>query len=1135
MQKNFSQVYQELNAEQRKAVDTIYGPVLVIAWPWSGKTQLLSARIANILQTTDYLPSNILCLTFTENAAHNMRTRLASIIGADAYRVAIHTFHSFGNEILGRYRYLFRDETDANVIDDIAASRILDAILTPLPWDHPYKPRMRASETINDIRSTINNLKKWGITPLLYREIIQQNTETLQMLAPILQEAFLAIDSLGRKKEDNIQKMELFQKMTDIVRKLPENGKRYGNMDTLLATITRWMEEVLNTQETESDTKPLTLWKKNWTELDSTGNRILKEQSKLEKQQAFADIYDAYQTRLETDGYIDFSDMIIRATEIVEQDPMIQANLAEQYQFILIDEYQDTNEAQMRLIQSILSVSPESPNIFAVGDDDQSIYKFQWANIKNIREFHDAWPDTELIILRTNYRSYDEIIHASRKTLISDDNRIAQIFPGTKKILASSRWSGGMITKKSFSNEFQEMSSIVTDIVEKISAGTPPQNIAIITKKNKSLEPFAKLLLAKGISVNMSRTESIWESELISLIVNILRYLHSLTERETAHHILVDILAHPAWGIPRLELWKVARDIYHARKEENKDWIEQLATASRVEIRDTAYFLKELANMSEYVRLEDLIDTITGANTLTLSEEHDEDVQADQLQIDMMGGGRKNYTSPLYAYFFGQIWMKNWSKWEASTQKARHLANMKCFIDKIRSFKGSKPLLLLEDAIELLDLIEYYDIPIETSQLIGNAEHAVNLTTIHKAKGLEWEHVYVPFLHKREYKLGKVGGSILPKNLPLEAEKDDDEDIERLIYTAFTRAKDTLTLSFSALNHEERTNEALAMIGAEDEDWEGVASTDTDILSEALEIEKKDLYSLPYIGEESDFLQDRIEKTFTMNATALQAFLNVADHGPEFFVGNNILRFPQAKNIAGCYGSAIHAALETFFEDYQHKKTFQKSLLYSTFEKNFKKEGFPPDQETEWLSRGKDNLEALYAEISRKTYGELTMEKDFRTESGGIFLTNTDGTEAIQLTGKIDRIERLSDDTLIVTDYKTGKGFIDLGDSGQEYEKIKKWKYRLQLCFYAILFELSPRYRMFPKKQFELFFVEKNADGSFYRVTEYIQQTEIERTKDLIRAVMRKIRNLDFPDTRHYEPTMQGIRQFEEDLLNWQI
>ena len=144
----------------------------------------------------------------------------------------------------------------------------------------------------------------------------------------------------------------------------------------------------------------------------------------------------------------------------------------------------------------------------------------------------------------------------------------------------------------------------------------------------------------------------------------------------------------------------------------------------------------------------------------------------------------------------------------------------------------------------------------------------------------------------------------------------------------------------------------------------------------------------------------------------------------------------------------------------------------------------------------------------------------------------TKNSGAIQLTGKIDRIERLPDDTLIITDYKTGSGFDSFDGRGAEYEKIKQWKYRLQLAFYAVLFELSPRWRMFQKGQFELFFVEKNRDEDrFHRITEYIQQGEIERTKKLIIAVMSRIQNLDFPDISKYPKTLEGIRMFEEELL----
>jgi len=204
----FQSTYATLNPLQKEAVDTIYGPVLVIAGPGSGKTQILSARIANILVETDANPSNILCLTFTDNAAKNMRERLSRIIGADAYKVAIHTFHSFGNEILNRYRSRISDYAEATPIDDIEASRLFDEILIALPWNDPYKPGQNANEKIRELRNAIKLLKDAGITPAEYAEIIETNRTTMTVMEPLIRTHLDEVFALGQKKEDKIRKRE---------------------------------------------------------------------------------------------------------------------------------------------------------------------------------------------------------------------------------------------------------------------------------------------------------------------------------------------------------------------------------------------------------------------------------------------------------------------------------------------------------------------------------------------------------------------------------------------------------------------------------------------------------------------------------------------------------------------------------------------------------------------------------------------------------------------------------------------------------------------------------------------------------------------------------------------------------------
>lgn len=220
----------------------------------------------------------------------------------------------------------------------------------------------------------------------------------------------------------------------------------------------------------------------------------------------------------------------------------------------------------------------------------------------------------------------------------------------------------------------------------------------------------------------------------------------------------------------------------------------------------------------------------------------------------------------------------------------------------------------------------------------------------------------------------------------------------------------------------EKSLEPLACIEVESDNWEELTTVPLTSLTATLEIEKRELFALPYLGEEQDFLRDRIEKLFVMNVTALQNFLNVADAGPEQFVSNSLLRFPQAKNISASYGSAIHKALEDFFADYATRKSYQKEILFKTFETYLKNEGFDPKTEETYLNRGRENLESIYTEITGQSYGELFLEYDFRAAHGGTFLP-IDTTKAIQLTGKIDRIERLPDDSLIITDYKTGGGF----------------------------------------------------------------------------------------------------------------
>ncbi|MGA1047566.1 MAG: UvrD-helicase domain-containing protein [Minisyncoccia bacterium] len=184
---NYTKSYQELNPQQKQAVDTLIGPVMVVAGPGSGKTQLLSLRVVNILNTQDVLPENIICLTFTDAAAYNMRQRLASFIGKQAYKVNIHTFHSFGQSLLKDYTE-YTAGIERSAIDDIVIAEIIGDIIATLPYNHILIPKgADRSKLIRNISQSIKYLKQAGLTPTEYIQVLEQNQKAYNDIIPIIQ------------------------------------------------------------------------------------------------------------------------------------------------------------------------------------------------------------------------------------------------------------------------------------------------------------------------------------------------------------------------------------------------------------------------------------------------------------------------------------------------------------------------------------------------------------------------------------------------------------------------------------------------------------------------------------------------------------------------------------------------------------------------------------------------------------------------------------------------------------------------------------------------------------------------------------------------------------------------------------
>jgi len=1108
---NFTKRYKNLNPEQKEAVDTIEGPVLVVAGPGSGKTELLSLRIANILEKTDTLASSILCLTFTDAAANNMRQRLAGLIGKEAYKVAIHTFHSFGTEIISQNPEYFYKGAIYNPADKLLQTQILDDIFKklkhgdPLASFHPEQGFVYLGDALNKI----SELKKAAITPEQLHDLLQEDKEFINKTSEILTDLFAERTSAKNLEKFNvaIEKLEnintskaqqaLNLKNSNNSSKNSQakepctssnsNSQNFPSLkEILIDSLKQAYQEAIETEK--PSTKPLTQWKTKYTKKDHEKNTIFKDKDRIEKLESLANIYSTYQKALHKQGYFDFADMLLNTVQALEKYPELKYNIQEKYLYTLVDEFQDTNGVQSRLLDLIAdaTVNEGRPNLLAVGDDDQAIYKFQGANIQNILEFHTKYRDPKLVVLNKNYRSTQDILDLVRNIILQGEERLENIIPEINKNLISSntKLKEGKIIDKKFEDEIQELIWISQEVKKLQKQGTKLNEIAIISKNHKHLEKVAKVLDYYDIAVSYEKKNNALDQVQIKEIITIIQFLED-TNKEA---LLAEILTFPFWELDRIEIWKTSAQAYKQRK----NWMEIMLENPK--LKYVAEFLITLSQKAKEQTAEEIIDQI-------VEEKY------------------KNY------YF------------QNLNQQYIELLNcLRSFIAAIRSYKGAASL-NLQDIIKFVELHQSHKIPITYKTNIKSGQDSVNLLTAHASKGLEFQTVFA--LHCQENTWLSRGANDklqFTSNLPLSATKDTIDDKLRLFYVALTRAKENLYLTYHANNQTGKENVKLRFLEAasdgSENDSEAIissseqeitaVSTPEDIAIEEFEIQKHESRTI----NETELLKTLV-KNYKLSVTHFNQFLNIVDAGPKVFMQNNLLKFPRMMPASAAYGSAFHYALQFIQVKLKRLRktptleevleTFENSLIYHRLNKNdFKK----------MLERGQENLTIYYKEKINKFKASDLAEFDFRDQ--GVIINSA------HITGKIDKLSTDRDkNEITVYDYKTGKAILTW-EAKYDYEHIKNWGYRNQIIFYKLLIENSRTFNKYKVQTGTFDFVEP-FKGKLYELPVQINSEELEQTKKLIDIVYNKITKLDFPDTSQYSKDFSGLQNFISDLLDGRI
>ena len=1102
---NFKTRFEKLNKQQRQAVETIDGPVMVIAGPGSGKTELLSLRVANILRLTDTAPKNILCLTFTDAAAFNMRQRLAGLIGRAAYRVAIHTFHSFGVEIINRYPEQFYGGASFLPADDITQTEILEEIFNGLDHDNPLRSKHNGQFVyLPKVKKAIEHLKKAGLSPAEFKIILAENKRAAVCAESIIQKTF----------GDRVSK-----KMIPDAERAAEEIKRCpltplpGLFKPFTQALADSLAEALNISEETNSTAPLSEWKKDWTAKNDDGAIHLADNLNMEKIEALAGLYEKYGVRMREEEYYDYNDMILDAIAILKRNTGIRLDLEEQYQYILVDEFQDTNDAQMRLLRLLTShpIHEGRPNIMAVGDDDQAIYKFQGAEISNIIDFGKIYREPAVVVLSENYRSAQEILDAARHIIKKGAGRLENILPDVKKelVAANRDIKDGAIRSKEFPSREIEYQWIVKEAKSLTQKGLPAREIAIIAREHKELETLAPYFHAAKIPIAYERSQNALEEPLVIQLIAMARFVNSvIAKEEDADEFLPEILSYPFWEIKRSLVWEIS---IKARAKK-KPWI-KIMLESDGRFREIAEFFLNLGAKANHRTAEEVLHELIGGPQLILPGD-DNDGKTAALH---------NMFSPFRSYYF--------SGERFAGQRAeylRFLSSLQAFTGTLREYHRGRPV-LTADMLAFVDTHIKNNLAINNLNPFVNAEDAVQLMTAHKAKGLEFEAVFV--INCQESIWGDTtrghGNLQLPMNLPISPAGDNPDDRLRLFYVAITRAKRLLYLVSYKTDQKGKESARLGFIAPEElapkqfrPEFVGIESTGKN--AEELLAEQWDARHIgPFVPDEKALLKPLLEN-YQLSVTHLQNFLNVADAGPLAFFEKNLLMFPEPKTASGALGSAIHSAIHQAYKYLRNEEKLPSAEeVLSWFEGSLKDQRLNQTDFNLMLKRGQKALEIFYA---RKKDGFSSQDKiEFGFKSQGAVVNNA------HLTGKIDRMI-ISGSEIIVSDFKTGKP-IQSWEPADTYEKIKAWKYRAQLVFYKLLIENSRDFGgKYMVKRGVIEFIEPHRERIIDLGAE-IKKEETERMEKLINIVYKKIMALDFPNTSSYSKDIKGILAFEEDLL----
>ena len=442
---------ENLNDKQKEAVNITEGPLLVIAGAGSGKTKVLTTKVAHLVLDCNVSPENILAITFTNKAAREMKDRIISMVGNIAYQIQISTFHSFGLSILKNHYDKVGLEKNFTILDSDDCNTLIKNILKDMNVDENYK----------GIRNIISNNKNSLISPVEYERFVNTDYDKIAL-----------------------------------------------------------------------------------------------------------EVYERYQNRLKRNNSVDFDDLLYLPIVLFKNNKDVLEEYQNKYKYVLIDEYQDTNEAQYKLTKMICS---KYKNICAVGDDSQSIYSWRGSNYRNILNFEKDYPNCKTVYLEQNYRSTKTIINASNDVIKNNKNR-------KDKNLWTDNEEGALIEYNTLANEKDEAYYVVSEINKLIDEGIDYKDIAILYRTNAQSQTMEKELVLNNIPYKIVGSQYFYNRKEIKDLMAYLKLIYNKDDDVSLLRII---------NVPRRKIGKVTiENLINKANDLNTSIFDAISSSKELEFKE---------------------------------------------------------------------------------------------------------------------------------------------------------------------------------------------------------------------------------------------------------------------------------------------------------------------------------------------------------------------------------------------------------------------------------------------------------------------------------------------------------------------------------------------------------------------